>query len=121
MIVRTNLKSGDNSYTVQEGDTLSKIAQQFYGTNVTPEQVSLLYGVNDNVIGIDPCQLTAGEILRIPTYTPSQPIQPLPIPPVPPAPHPKPQPPMPGACKEFWGNGKCLYKICPYPPFEMPC
>jgi nucleoid-associated protein YgaU len=55
MLVRTNLKSGDSSYTVQEGDTLIKIARQFYGVNVTPEQVSLLYGVNDNVIGIDPC------------------------------------------------------------------
>ncbi len=124
MKVRTDLKSGDNSYTVQEGDTLTKIAQQFYGANATPEQVSLLYGVNDLVIGVDPCQLAPGEVLRIPTYAAPTPISPVPIPPippVPPTPHPKPKPPMVGACKEFWGNGQCLYKVCPYPPFEMPC
>lgn len=26
-----------------------------------------------------------------------------------------------GACQEYWGNGVCLFKKCPYPPFDFPC
>lgn len=30
--------------------------------------------------------------------------------------------PLPGACKKvFDSQGKCLYKQCPYPPFQMSC
>jgi len=33
----------------------------------------------------------------------------------------QPQAPM-GACKKvFDSTGRCLYKQCPYPPFQQPC
>jgi len=28
---------------------------------------------------------------------------------------------IPGECTEYWGNGNCLFKTCPYPPYNLPC
>jgi len=52
------------SYTVQQGDTLSSIAQQVYGnSNVW----GVIYDANRQVIGNDPNRLVPGEVLSIPT------------------------------------------------------
>ncbi|WP_088889130.1 LysM peptidoglycan-binding domain-containing protein [Leptolyngbya ohadii] len=51
------------AYTVQPGDTLSSIAQRFYGD---ASRWNLIYETNLNIIGIDPNQLRVGLQLMIP-------------------------------------------------------
>jgi hypothetical protein len=117
MKLRTDLKSGASYYQVKEGDSLAKIAEASYA-NTQPSDTVRLYSANQTAIGVDPCVLPVGVTLLIP----DRPVAPAPqpyYPPIPPTP--KPSKNMPGACSEFWGNGKCLYKVCPYPPFQMPC
>ena len=53
----------DISYTVQPGDSLSTIAQRFYGT---PRYWPGLYNTNRAAIGGDPTALDAGIVLRVP-------------------------------------------------------
>jgi hypothetical protein len=122
MKIRTELKSGAFWYKVQDGDTLEKIAISAYGPNILPEDVVRIYSTNMTTIGTDPCTLKTGASLFIPSQPTPQPA-PVPNPPNPPVPvPPTPDPqPMPGECQEFWGNGVCLYKTCPYPPFTMDC
>ncbi len=52
-----------SNYTVQQGDTLSAIAQQAYGDS---NQWQLIYNANLKVIGADPNLLRPGEELFIP-------------------------------------------------------
>ncbi len=51
------------NYTVQQGDSLSSIAQQAYGDG---NLWQIIYQANTNVIGSDPNQLQPGMILSIP-------------------------------------------------------
>ena len=56
------------AYTVQSGDTLSAIAQRFYGdANRWPD----IHNANRSVIGNDPDRIFPGQVLSIPgvTYT----------------------------------------------------
>lgn len=53
------------TYTVQAGDTLSKIAQKFYGDG-SEQSWRKIYDANKAVIGPDPNQLQVGMILTIP-------------------------------------------------------
>jgi Transglycosylase SLT domain/LysM domain len=54
----------DTRYTVRPGDTLSTIAQHFYGT---PQYWPGLYDLNRVIIGADPMALDAGIVLRVPS------------------------------------------------------
>jgi len=65
MNVRTNLKSGAACYTVQSGDSLSSISQQFYG-NQNPDNVAKIYYSNQATIGTDPSKIYPGQKLYIP-------------------------------------------------------
>lgn len=132
MKLKTNIHSGVVWYKVQENDNLGMIAQAAYGMNATPQDTLGIYQANAGTIGIDPCKLPVGASLLIPDktaaqpspqpyYPPYQPPFPGPIP-TPKPPKPKPIKPAPvGACTENWGNGVCLFKTCPYPPFTLPC
>jgi nucleoid-associated protein YgaU len=63
MKIRTHLKSGAACYTVQSGDSLSKIAQKFYGNgNAYPK----IYYSNLQTIGPDPGLIYPGQKLYIP-------------------------------------------------------
>jgi LysM domain len=53
-------------YSVKPGDTLSSIAQQFYGNGAEPLW-RRIYNANIGVIGPDPNAVTAGQQLNIPT------------------------------------------------------
>ncbi|MCU0568851.1 MAG: LysM peptidoglycan-binding domain-containing protein [Oculatellaceae cyanobacterium Prado106] len=64
-------QSGKTLYTVQVGDTLSSIAQRFYGNK---ERWHDIYEANRSVIGNDPNRLRAGIQIALPgsnirTYT----------------------------------------------------
>src|SRR5947209_6646760 len=52
-----------SNYSVQQGDTLSGIAQQAYGDG---NQWQVIYNANTQVIGNDPNLLRPGEVLYIP-------------------------------------------------------
>jgi nucleoid-associated protein YgaU len=54
--------NGFAQYTVESGDTLSSIAEQFYGD---PEQWRRIFRANGNQID-DPDEIFAGQVLRIP-------------------------------------------------------
>ena len=54
---------GESSYTVAEGDTLGKIAEQFYGD---PNLWRRIYDANRQAIGDNPDNLQIGATLRIP-------------------------------------------------------
>ncbi len=57
-------KSGTvESYTVKEGDTLSKIAEKIYGD---PEAYQKIYDANKKAIGPDPDMIKVGLELTIP-------------------------------------------------------
>ena len=57
-------KSGTvESYTVKEGDTLSKIAEKIYGD---PEAYQKIYDANKEAIGPDPDMIKVGLELTIP-------------------------------------------------------
>ena len=54
---------GEVSYTVKEGDTLSKIAKVFFGDEAAYMKV---YEANKDLIGPDPDQLKVGLEITIP-------------------------------------------------------
>lgn len=53
------------TYTVQQGDFLSAIAQKFYGDG-SEASWHKIYDANWNLIGPDPAKLTVGMVLAIP-------------------------------------------------------
>jgi len=63
MKIRTQLKSGDACYTVQSGDSLSKIAQRFYGTSGAYPKI---YNSNLRTIGTNPSLIYPSQKLYIP-------------------------------------------------------
>ena len=63
MKIRTYVKSGAACYTVQIGDSLSKIAQQFYGNG---SEYPKIYYSNLQTIGSDPGLIYPGQKLYIP-------------------------------------------------------
>jgi nucleoid-associated protein YgaU len=65
MNVRTNLQSGSACYTVQSGDSLSKIAQKFYGSG-SASNVNKIYYSNMTTIGPNPNIIRPGQKLYIP-------------------------------------------------------
>ena len=65
MNVRTNMKSGAACYTVQSGDNLSKIAQNFFGT-MSADNVNRIYYSNLETIGPNPNLIRPGQKLYIP-------------------------------------------------------
>ncbi|MDX1663602.1 MAG: LysM peptidoglycan-binding domain-containing protein [Candidatus Promineifilaceae bacterium] len=54
-----------DTYTVQSGDSLSSIAQHYYGT-ATRDKWMAIYTANKDVIGDDPAQIRPGQKLEIP-------------------------------------------------------
>src|ERR687894_1307372 len=56
---------GFAQYTVESGDTLSGIAQQFYGD---PERFRIIFQANRNQLD-DPDEIFPGQVLRIPQGT----------------------------------------------------
>lgn len=65
MYVRTDLKSGAACYTVQSGDSLSTISEQFYGTQ-SAEGVAKIYYSNLETIGPNPNVIYPGQNIYIP-------------------------------------------------------
>lgn len=65
MILRTNLKAGAACYTVQSGDSLSKISQKFYG-NQNTSNVDKIYYSNQATIGPNKSVIYPGQKLYIP-------------------------------------------------------
>jgi len=65
MYVRTDMKSGAACYTVQSGDSLSAIAQKFYG-NQGANNVNKIYYSNLQTVGANPNLIYAGQKLYIP-------------------------------------------------------
>jgi len=65
MYVRTDLKSGAACYTVQSGDSLSKISEQFYGSQ-SYNGVAKIYYSNQETIGDNPNVIYPGQKLYIP-------------------------------------------------------
>ena len=66
MKIRTNLKSGDACYTVQQGDSLSAISQKYYG-NQSADNVARIYYSNQATIGPNPNLINPGQKLYIPS------------------------------------------------------
>lgn len=56
---------GGRTYTVQPGDSLSAIAQKFYGDG-SEQSWRKIYDANKALIGLDPNQIQVGMILTIP-------------------------------------------------------
>jgi len=54
---------GEQTYTVQKGDTLSHIAKQFYGK---PNKWNAIFEANRDQLD-DPDKIQPGQILKIPT------------------------------------------------------
>jgi nucleoid-associated protein YgaU len=65
MKIRTDMKSGAACYTVQSGDSLSKIATNFYGSG-SSNNVNKIYYSNQATIGSNPNLIYAGQKLYIP-------------------------------------------------------
>jgi nucleoid-associated protein YgaU len=65
MKIRTAIQSGAACYTVQSGDSLSKIATQFYGSG-SADNVNKIYYSNQTTIGSNPNLIYAGQKLYIP-------------------------------------------------------
>ena len=59
-----------SNYSVQQGDTLSGIAQQAYGDG---NQWQVIYNANTQVIGNDPNLIRPGEVLYIPQLSQTSP------------------------------------------------
>ncbi len=76
----------DQTYTVQRGDTLSKIALDFYGD---AHKYPVIQKANNLA---DPNRIWVGQVLVIPALSDDQPASPAPTPTSPPAPQPTPQP-----------------------------
>jgi nucleoid-associated protein YgaU len=66
MHVRTDTKAGAACYTVQSGDNLAKIAEKFYGSPATINNVNKIYYSNQATIGSDPSLVFPGQKLYIP-------------------------------------------------------
>jgi len=66
MYVRTDMKSGAACYTVQSGDNLSTISQQFYGSQ-SANNVNRIYYSNQATIGPNPNLIVPGQKLYIPS------------------------------------------------------
>ncbi len=58
----TRSRSAEQTYTVQSGDTLSKISKQFYGD---ASQYQRIFEANRDKLS-NPDQIAAGQILKIP-------------------------------------------------------
>lgn len=65
MKIQTNVKAGSACYTVVSGDSLSTIAQKFYGAQ-TMDGVSRIYFSNMTTIGPNPNLIKPGQQLYIP-------------------------------------------------------
>jgi nucleoid-associated protein YgaU len=65
MKIRTDMKSGAACYTVQSGDSLSRIATQFYGSG-SANNVNKIYYSNMATIGSNPNLIRPGQKLYIP-------------------------------------------------------
>ena len=65
MNVRTDMKAGAACYTVQSGDSLSKVSQKFYG-NMNADNVSRIYYSNLETVGPNPNVIFPGQKLYIP-------------------------------------------------------
>ena len=65
MKIRTGMKSGAACYTVQSGDSLSKIANRFYGS-MSANNVNRIYYSNMTTIGANPNRIYPGQKLYIP-------------------------------------------------------
>ena len=65
MYVRTDMKSGAACYTVQSGDSLSKISQKFYGSQ-SSTGVNKIYYSNLATVGPNPNLIYTGQKLYIP-------------------------------------------------------
>jgi nucleoid-associated protein YgaU len=65
MNIRTNLKAGAACYTVQKGDSLSKIANKFCG-NMSSSTVNRIYYSNLQTIGSNPSKIYPGQKLYVP-------------------------------------------------------
>jgi nucleoid-associated protein YgaU len=57
-----------NEHTVVAGDTLSKIAQKYYGSGERDEWMAI-YEANKKVIGDNPSLIRVGQVLKIPKRT----------------------------------------------------
>ncbi len=65
MYVRTDMKSGAACYTVQSGDNLSTIANNFYGS-MSADNVNKIYYSNLSTIGANPNLIYPGQKLYVP-------------------------------------------------------
>ncbi|OGO39454.1 MAG: hypothetical protein A2W35_18380 [Chloroflexi bacterium RBG_16_57_11] len=65
MKIRTGMTSGAACYTVQSGDSLSKIATKFYGSG-SADNVNKIYYSNQTTIGTNLNLIYAGQKLYIP-------------------------------------------------------
>jgi nucleoid-associated protein YgaU len=65
MNIRTGIQSGSACYTVVSGDSLSKIATQFYGSG-SADNVNRIYFSNLQTIGSNPNLIRPGQKLYIP-------------------------------------------------------
>jgi nucleoid-associated protein YgaU len=65
MKIRTQIKAGAACYTVQSGDSLSSIAQKFYGSGSTANTNKIYYS-NMATIGSNPAYIYPGQKLYIP-------------------------------------------------------
>ena len=65
MYVRTDMKSGAACYTVASGDSLSTIAQRFYGSQ-SANNVNKIYYSNLQTVGANPNLIYPGQKLYIP-------------------------------------------------------
>jgi len=65
MKIRTEIKAGATCYTVQKGDSLATIAEDFYGT-ATAGGVDKIYYSNQKTIGPNKSLIYPGQKLYIP-------------------------------------------------------
>jgi len=65
MKVRTQIQAGSACYTVVQGDSLSKIALFYYGSD-SAENVQKIYYSNMQTIGSNPNVLYPGQRLYLP-------------------------------------------------------
>lgn len=65
MNVRTGTKAGAACYTVQSGDSLCSIAEDFYGS-CTQNNVNKIYYSNMQTVGSNPNYIRPGQKLYIP-------------------------------------------------------
>ncbi len=65
MKIRTEIQAGAACYTVQSGDSLSTIANRFYG-NMSASNVNKIYYSNQATVGANPNLIYPGQKLYIP-------------------------------------------------------